>query len=344
MRSSERRTLLIAGGAAVLALAVFVLLTDRSGPDPANASNEPDNSAQQPDDLAPQQEDADQQQDDQQSPPPTPPALQPIAEGLSPSELYETGLQLLQDGQLLQARSALSQALFSEQLSDAQAENARTQLTDLANKTLFSGTVYEGDPYVFRYELEPGDTLIPVERDLELHVPWQLIMQVNDRDDPTALRAGETLTMVRGPFHAIVDKSAFTMDIYLHREGLERIFIVRLPVGLGRNNGTPTGMWRLRLGGKLVEQDWFPPSSSNLQGPISHDHPDYPFGDLGLWISLEGTDENTQFLHGYGIHSTSQPDTIGQMASLGCIRLADPDIQVVFTLLYEQWSTVEVRP
>jgi lipoprotein-anchoring transpeptidase ErfK/SrfK len=42
----------------------------------------------------------------------------------------------------------------------------------------------------------------------------------------------------------------------------------------------------------------------------------------------------------YGIHSTNDPASIGKEGSLGCIRLNDVDIELVFSLLYEKWSTV----
>ncbi|MCJ7777874.1 MAG: L,D-transpeptidase, partial [Sedimentisphaerales bacterium] len=71
---------------------------------------------------------------------------------------------------------------------------------------------------------------------------------------------------------------------------------------------------------------------------------DYPLGKEGFWISLVGTDANTIAANGYGIHGTNDPNSIGKASSLGCIRLADADIDLVFNLLYEEWSTVQVVP
>ena len=47
---------------------------------------------------------------------------------------------------------------------------------------------------------------------------------------------------------------------------------------------------------------------------------------------------------GYGIHGTIEPDTIGQQASLGCIRMYNEDVELLFDLLYVGQSRVEVRP
>jgi len=187
----------------------------------------------------------------------------------------------------------------------------------------------------------------PLEKEeFRLHVPVALILKINGRqpDEASRLRAGETLKMIYGPFHAVVDKSDFTMDIFLHRPGLERIFIARMPVGLGKHNTTPAGLWRIKLGGKMEKQDWYPPPSSDINGRIPYGHPDYAFGEKGLWMSLEGFDEDTEGLTGYGIHSTNKPESIGTMSSLGCSRLADEDIEFLYTVLYEHWSTVLVKP
>ncbi len=73
--------------------------------------------------------------------------------------------------------------------------------------------------------------------------------------------------------------------------------------------------------------------------------PGYALGKRGLWISLEGVDGNPySAADGYGIHDTSDQNSIGTYSSLGCIRLRDADIDLVFSLLYEFWSTVAVEP
>ena len=133
------------------------------------------------------------------------------------------------------------------------------------------------------------------------------------------------------------------MDVYLHRAGLERVFVRRMPVGLGRDDLTPVGRWR--VGAKLVRDVYYPaPNSPNRGKPIAYGQPGYAFGAKGLWISLEGADENTAGQTGYGIHSTDKPESVGRDESEGCIRLKDDDIELLFSLLYERESTVEIRP
>jgi len=347
MQPPQQRLLLIIGGAAVLVLAIVVLLRPDNEAEPGDngqpaqtngdiVTDGPDGDSRTGDNGEGDHADGDQQ-------PVEPP---PVGSDLPAGELYELGLRLMAEDEFVRARSVLSRALFSEQLAADQAEDARNKLTELAWETLIEGRVYEDDPYTFRYVVQPGDTLHGIERALKLHVPHQLLMQVNGIKDARRIEAGDTLMMVRGPFHAVINKSDFTMDIYLHRQGLEKIFIERKEVGLGKDDNMPVGMWRVKLGGKALHPTWYPPPRSELQGPIRYGEPNYPFGELGLWIPLEGTDENTERFSrsGYGIHSTDKPESIGRRESLGCVRLADPDIEVVYALLYEQWSTVEVRP
>jgi lipoprotein-anchoring transpeptidase ErfK/SrfK len=153
--------------------------------------------------------------------------------------------------------------------------------------------------------------------------------------------------MIRGPFHAVVSKSRFIMDIFLEEPGTHRmIFVKRFGVGVGRDGSTPAGQWRLVHGGKITHAPWTPPASSDLERKrIEWGEPGYPFGTKGYWISLEGTGKTPYTREdGYGIHGTNDPSSIGKASSLGCIRLGDKDIEMLFAILYEKWSTVTILP
>ena len=261
---------------------------------------------------------------------------------------YRQGLTLLvKANKPIEGRTKLSEALLSGKLDPDRAERARLLLQDLADRMILSGRLYDADPYTFAYTFQAREVLAGrngVERRLGLHVPAQLILKVNGITDATKIRAGQTLKMIYGPFHAVVTKKDFTLDLYLHRGELPKIFIRRLKVGLGKNGSTPVGMWRLALGKKMVRAPWNPPPNSPIKRKILWGEPDYPLGKMGYWISLEGIDDNTRGQEGYGIHGTDSPESIGRAESLGCIRLADDDIELVYSTLYEKWSTVEIRP
>jgi lipoprotein-anchoring transpeptidase ErfK/SrfK len=265
---------------------------------------------------------------------------------LSPAaalEAVKKGNSLLDAKKVAEGRAELSQALLSGTLPPAVAENVRKKLADLSDKMLLSAEIFDGDPYTYQYTCKSGDLLMRVEREQKLHVPIEAILKINHIADARSLRAGQTIKMIRGPFHAVVDKGAFTMDLYLHREGCAPAFVKRLRVGLGKNGSTPLGLWRVKLGTKQPRANWFPPPNAAERRSIRWGEVGYPLGTKGYWIGLEGTDEVTRGHTGYGIHGTNDPASIGRSESLGCIRLADPDIELVFSLLYESWSTVRVR-
>jgi lipoprotein-anchoring transpeptidase ErfK/SrfK len=254
------------------------------------------------------------------------------------------GRQLVQAKRLGEGRTEMSKALLSGNLPPADADAARKALTALAEEMIFSRQVHDADPYAFPYTFGKGEVLARVERKLALHVPTQLVLRINRVADARAIREGQTLKMIRGPFHAIVTKGAFTLDLYLHRKGVDPVYVKRLRVGLGRDGTTPVGLWRVALGKKLRRAPWNPPPNSTYKRRILWGQPDYPLGREGYWISLEGIDRNTEMHVGYGLHGTNDPSSIGKAQSLGCIRLSGADIELVFSLLYEKWSTVRVLP
>ncbi len=256
----------------------------------------------------------------------------------------QKGNQLLAGKKLAEGRAELSKAVLSDALPPANAAAARKTLTELADKMLFSRRVFDGDAYAMQYSFQPREVLAKVERKLRLHVPTQILMKINGIRDARSIRAGQTLKVILGPFHAVVCKGDFTMDVYLHREGGEPVFVKRMRVGLGKDGTTPLGLWRVGLGRKLVRAPWNPPPNSPIRRSIAWGQPDYPLGRRGYWLGLEGIDEETRMHTGYGLHGTDDAASIGREESLGCIRLADEDIELVFSLLYEKWSTVRVRP
>lgn len=258
-------------------------------------------------------------------------------------KLYRRGQELADASKLVEARTVLSKALFSDKLPAAEAAKARKLSASLAENTLFSPAFDSNDPYLLRYTVKTGDRLTLLERRLELHVPTQIICKINRIEDPNKIDMGQTLKLIKGPFHAVVYLSSFTMDIYLHRKDLPYVFIKRMSAGLGKEGVTPVGSWRVGLGKKMIKPPWNAPANSDKKGTILYGQPGYPFGTKGLWIGLEGTDQRTRLLKGYGLHSTDEPSSIGTQVSLGCIRLGDADMELAFSVLYEKWSTVIIK-
>ena len=222
------------------------------------------------------------------------------------------------------------------------AEAARAKLAALADETIFSPRVHHDDPYTMSYTFKSGQYLQTVEVRQRLHVPWQLLLRINGIRRAEDIRAGQTVKFIRGPFHAVVYKSQFVMDVYLHDT-----FVRRFRIAIGTPaTPTPSGFFRVQQGGKLLNARYTPPPSSGvIQKSIPPGHPDYPLDANGHWIALTGIPEKGTKLtaeDGYGIHGTNDPSSIGKAISYGCIRLSDRDIETVFSMLYEQWSTVRI--
>jgi hypothetical protein len=259
-----------------------------------------------------------------------------------PIESYNAGLALLKAGKLVEARDALSKAFFSGQLPARQQADAISKLTELADRIIFSHKIFADDPYQLAYTVRAGDVLDTVERVQKLHVPPQIILKINGMRDGSQLQAGKTIKVLQGPFHAVVSKRDFTMDIFLQHDNLPKVFVRRFMVGLGKDGSTPVGAWRVKLGSKLDRADYYPTlnSPNHDRGVIHYGELDYAFGLKGLWIGLEGTDEDTKDCKDYGIHSTGDPKSIGKEGSEGCVRCSDDDIDMIYSLLYPVWSTV----
>jgi lipoprotein-anchoring transpeptidase ErfK/SrfK len=216
-------------------------------------------------------------------------------------------------------------------MSAEQQASVKDQLSKLSDQWLFSRTVVPGDPLCESYLVKSGDLLAMIGE--RYKVPYEILMQINNISRPEALQAGETIKVVDGPFHAKVYRSTFTMDLYL-----QNTYVRSFKVGLGKAGmETPTGLWRVKPGGKLVKPIWTNP----LDGKTYHpEDPDYPLGSR--WIALEGLSGEAKDRTGFAIHGTKEPEQIGAQGSQGCIRMHNGDAILIYNLLVPSFSQVEV--
>jgi len=253
-----------------------------------------------------------------------------------PGTLAE-GQSKIQSGDLLAGRQVLNDLLQNGRLSTTDASIAHEAIA-LANQTLiFSAKRFPNDPFGGTYVVKPGDNLAKIARDYD--ITWELLARINGLNDPRKLRAGATLKVLKGPFHAIVTKSAYTIDMYLGSAGEKgSMYVITFNVGLGRDDSTPSGTWIVTPQNKLKNPKFW--GASDLP-PAEADDPQNPLGEY--WIGLEGTDGHAVGKQSYGIHGTIEPDSIGKQASHGCIRLRSGEIDLVYEMLVEGKSTVIVK-
>jgi lipoprotein-anchoring transpeptidase ErfK/SrfK len=210
-------------------------------------------------------------------------------------------------------------------------------ITEMSQKLVFSGKHFEGDSLTDKYQIMSGDRL---SRIADRHgTTWELLCKVNELSDPKRIRAGQYIKIINGPFFAVVNKSKFRLDVYLgNAGGPGSTFVMSLPVGLGKDNSTPTGMWMVQSGNKVHPATYYSPRG---EGVIAADDPRNPLG--GYWMGISGLDGQAVGKTSYGIHGTIDPDSIGKQASLGCIRLRHDDIAFLYDLLVEGKSKVMVK-
>ncbi len=240
-------------------------------------------------------------------------------------------------GKLLDARDIYNAAIISAKLSPDELKAAKIQLSAVNDKLVFSPRVFDGDQWSESFPVPPGGVMAKIAK--RYSVTPELLCRVNEISDPKRLQMGKSIKVVKGPIHAVVDKSDFTIDLYFGAPGGPgSSYITTYRVGLGKDDSTPTGKWLCEAGKKLTNPTYF---SSRGQGVIDKDDPKNPLGEY--WIGLTGLDGQALGKTSYGIHGTIEPESIGTMASQGCIRLKNEDVARVYEMLVEGKSTVVVQ-
>ena len=232
---------------------------------------------------------------------------------------------------IIDARERLNDALRMP-MSGQQRAFVKDQLSELANQWLFSRRFFPQDRLCESVQVQPGDQLRRIGE--RFKVPYEILMEINNISRPEGLRAGERIKVINGPFHAKIYRSMFTMDLYL-----QTTFVRSFPVGLGKPGmETPTGLWRVKEGGKLTKPVWTDPTTGKTYYP---EDPDYPLGSR--WIGLDGLEGGAEGRTGFAIHGTKDPEQIGTAGSQGCIRLHNGDVVLVYDLLAPIHSLVRVE-
>jgi lipoprotein-anchoring transpeptidase ErfK/SrfK len=238
---------------------------------------------------------------------------------------------------LLDARRILNAALAAGNLSAADVAAAKQMLNTINATVVFSTRRFPDDELGGTYTVKSGDRLqkIAAEND----VTWELLCRVNGLSDPKKLRAGQTIKLLKGPFCCVVNKKSFTLELYQNSPGDKgSVYITSFPVGLGKDDSTPTGSWMVEPHNKIKKPTYYSPRG---EGVIAADDPANPLG--GYWIGLSGIDGHAVGKTSYGIHGTIHPESVGKMESMGCIRLKNEDIAQVFEMVVEGKSVVVVK-
>lgn len=260
---------------------------------------------------------------------PDPPPAGATPEMISNAKrLFEQGLADLTAGSLVAARANLNKA-FTLGLPELDQIELQAELVRLADRMVFSKSRVKNDPFVDMYIIKKGETLGKIAR--ANSVTLDLLAKINNMESPNMIRAGQRIKVVKGPFHAVIDKKNLDMYVYLGDT-----FVKHFKVGLGADNGTPAGEWKVKT--KLTNPTYYPPRGGQI---IAADDSDNPLGEH--WIGLEGVSGEALGQERYGIHGTIDPESIGQSQSLGCIRMYNEDVDFLYDLLVVNKSRVRVQ-
>ena len=260
--------------------------------------------------------------------PETPERAAPTTDADRVRSLIEAGKGAVARKDLIAARTHFSDAMALG-ASGRDRSMLRAELTRIGNETIFSPRLVSGDPLTDRYTIKPGDSLAKIAK--VNHVSSDLLAAINGIKDKNRIRAGQTIKIINGPFHAVVEKSTYSLDVFI-----DSTFVKHFRVGLGADDSTPCGKWRIAT--KLENPTYYPPRSGRV---VSADDPKNPLGER--WIGLTGISGDAVGQFRYGIHGTIENDSIGKSVSLGCIRMYNEDVESLYTYLVEKHSSVTVK-
>ncbi|MGQ0554264.1 MAG: L,D-transpeptidase family protein [Planctomycetota bacterium] len=215
-----------------------------------------------------------------------------------------------------EARQMLSAALQGGGVSGAQYEEVGARLRELNRRPQESLLALIGTK---PYAVKSNDSLwklcnktLPASLGVSPEVG--LIKLVNGLSQD-ALRVGQTLAIPVEPLRIRVDSTQLGLSVFVGGQA-----VAAYRVGLGKEGRTPLGAFTVIE--RQENPTWY------------HAGKAIPFGDpenvLGTrWL---GFDERADAV-GYGIHGTSQPETIGLFESMGCVRMRNAEVEELFELV-----------
>jgi len=204
------------------------------------------------------------------------------------------------------------QKALAGNIDEAQRKMLREKLDELTSTEALTGSVTT-------IVVKQGDRLEPLGRRYD--IPYQLIMKMNDIKNPNLLRLNQTLRVIQGPFHVVIEKSKFKLSVYLGDK-----YVKSYNVGLGKESSTPEGEF-------LVANKSDKPVWTAKYPHVQYGDPENPLGTR--WIGFDKE---------YGIHGTWEPDSIGKQASKGCVRMLNKDVEELFDFLVPRKSKVTIKP
>ena len=171
---------------------------------------------------------------------------------------------------------------------------------------LFSPVITEDDVW---YEIEPGDTLSKIAKKFGTTVD---LLKASNLLDSDVIRVHTKIKVSQLKYKILIDKSQNLLMLLTDDGTIFKVYLV----STGENSSTPVGTFGIV--NRMKDPVWY------TQGAIvPAESPDNILGSRWLGISEPG----------YGIHGTVDPDSVGQQATQGCVRMYNRDVEELFAIV-----------
>ncbi|MBI4706935.1 MAG: L,D-transpeptidase family protein [Candidatus Omnitrophica bacterium] len=226
--------------------------------------------------------------------------------GPSPASLVSEAKELEERNELPAAKD-IYQRLVNEFPGSNDVMNWQKKAEDINIKLLFSPLITSKSQV---YTIKPGDTLAKIAA--EFKTTTDLIKKSNNLSSDTII-PGRKIKVWNAPFSIVVDKS---QNILFLKSGEE--VVKTYIVATGKNNSTPIGVFKIV--DKIPNPPWFKPGVAQ---PIPAGNPENILGTRWLALSVPS----------YGIHGTTEPQSLGKQVTQGCVRMANQDVEELYTIV-----------
>jgi lipoprotein-anchoring transpeptidase ErfK/SrfK len=218
---------------------------------------------------------------------------------------FKEAIGLEAKGELLAAQASYKNIVMAY-ASRPDIEGVQKKLEDLNMRIILSALNVPGQTAI--REVKEGDSLSMIAD--EYHTTAELIRKENGLKSDV-IRLGQRLRVWTGRLSVLVDKSQNLLTLKSDGE-----VIKSFRVSTGKDNITPVGTFKIV--NKLKDPSW------------THDGELIPAGNpkniLGTrWLGFD--------MPSYGIHGTTQPESIGQQATAGCVRMLNNEVELLYDFL-----------
>jgi lipoprotein-anchoring transpeptidase ErfK/SrfK len=221
------------------------------------------------------------------------------------SALSAEARKMDESGDPVSARAAY-QKLISEYPNSREVMDWQKKFEDLNIRLLFSPVITSKS---IEYEIKPGDSLDKIAREYKTTI--ELIMKSNNLSGENIF-PGKKIKVWTAPFSIVVDKSQNTLILKSNEEVIKTYI-----VATGLNNSSPVGTFKIIE--KIVNPPWYKPGG----GMIPAGNPQNILGTRWMGLDKEG----------YGIHGTTEPQSLGKQATAGCVRMLNAEVEQLFSIV-----------